>query len=113
MDYIISFIKSIFAFIVGIALILLCYYHVHIPVLPSVSIYPIALFLADEKCRSFRKFFVIIGTLVGIACYLGNAILSIIYFPNYLNVFGIILEFVTTFAFISAGYTLFTALRES
>lgn len=110
MSYLVSFIKSSFAFCVGVVLIVIFYYYVHIPVLPCISVQLIALFLNDDKCRFFRRLFVIIGALLGIACYLGNAILSIIYFPAYSNVFGIIFDFITAFAFLSAGFTMFIGL---
>lgn len=110
MSYVFSFIKSFFAFCVGVVLIFLFYYYVNIPVIPCMSIHLIALFLSDEKCRFFRRFFVVIGSLLGIACYLGNAILSIIHFPAYMNVLGIFFSFVTTFAFLSAGFTMFVKL---
>ena len=112
MSYLFSFIKSGIAFCAGVILTLLFYYYVHIPVIPCASVYLIALFLNDGKCLFFRKLFVIIGALLGIACYLGNAILSIIHFPAYSNVFGIIFDFVTAFAFLSAGLTLFIGLRS-
>ena len=109
MSYIISFIKSFFAFCLGVVLIFVFYYHLSIPIVPCVSIHLIASLLADEKCV-FRRFFVIIGTLLGIFCYVGNAILSIIDFPAYMGVFGIIFSFITAFAFLSAGFTMFIGL---
>ena len=110
MSYLVSFIKSITAFCAGIVLTLIFYYYVHIPVLPCVSVQLIALFLNDGQCRFFRRLFVIIGALLGIACYLGNAILSIIHFPAYSNIFGIVFDFITAFAFLSAGFTMFIGL---
>ena len=112
MSYVVSFVKSLFAFCVGVVLILVFYYYVHIPVIPCISIYLIAVFLADEKCRVFRMFFVIIGALLGIVCYSGNAILSIVHFPDYLNVLGIFFSFITAFAFLSAGFTYFLGLKN-
>ena len=111
MNYLISFIKSIFAFCAGIVLIFIFYYYISIPAIPCVSVHLIALFLNDGNCRFFRKLFVIIGVLLGIACYLGNAILSIVHFPAYSNVLGIIFDFVTAFAFLSAGFTMFVGLK--
>lgn len=111
MGYVISFIKSFFAFCVGVVLIFLFYYYVSIPIIPCISIHLIALLLTDEKCLFFRRFFVVIGTLLGIACYLGNAILSITHFPAYLNILGIAFSFVTAFAFLTAGITMLMGLR--
>ena len=110
MNYVASFCKSFFAFCLGIVLIFIFYYHVSIPVLPCISIHLIASLLVDDKCHTLRRFFVVIGSLLGIACYLGNAILSIIHFPTYMNVLGILLSFVTAFAFLSAGFTMFIGL---
>lgn len=112
MSYVVSFIKSFFAFCVGIVLIFVFYYYVSIPLVPCISIYLIASLLADGKCRSSRRFFVVIGTLLGIVCYLGNAILSIIHFPAYMNILGILFSFITAFVFLSTGVTMFVALGK-
>lgn len=113
MSYLISFVKSFFAFFVGIVLIFIFYYYVSIPVISCISIHLIASLLNDGNCHSLRRFFVIVGALLGITCYLGNAVLSIIHFPAYSNVLGILLDFVTAFAFLSAGFTMFIGLKTN
>ncbi len=111
MSYLVSFMKSFFAFCVGVVLVLIFYYYVSIPVIPCISVHLIALLLNDGNCCFFRRLFVVIGSLLGIICYLMNAILSIVHFPAYSNVFGIIFDFITAFAFLSAGFTMFIGLK--
>lgn len=112
MNHVAGFLKCVFSFCVGVVLILVFYYYVSIPIIPCISIHLIASLLNDGTFHSLRRFFVIIGTLLGIACYLGNAILSIIHFPAYMNVWGILFSLATSFAFLSTGFTMFIALRR-
>ena len=104
-----SFFKSLIAFILGIIMLFAFYYLISIPILPCIYIYVIALFLGDNKLV-FRRFFIIIGIILGIYFYGANAILSIINYPEYLNIIGIIFELITCFAILSAGITTYTGI---
>lgn len=97
-----GFIKNLFAFIIGCVLLLLFYQFVNIPILPYISIYAISILFGNGNIKS-RMFFIVIGTIIGTYLYGMDAILSIKYYPKYLNILGIILEFVTAISILSTG----------
>lgn len=104
--------KNTFAFIIGTVMIFLFYYLVSVPVIPCISIYAIALLFANNSKKS-RIMFVIIGAIIGTYFYGMNAILSIKYYPNYLNILGIVLEFITALAFIVAAKICISSLKKN
>lgn len=106
-----SFIKSFGAFCIGLVVSLLLYNYSEAPVFPCVSVYITALCFNDGKYLGVRRFFSLINCLLGIYFYSANAILSIIHFPQYSNAWGIIFDFITAFAFLSAGFVLIPNLK--
>lgn len=104
-------IKNFFAFIIGTAMIFLFYYLVNIPVIPCVSIYAIALLFANNSIKS-RIMFIILGTIIGVYFYGMNVILSIKYYPEYLNILGIVLEIITTISFIGAATIFVSSIKK-
>ena len=105
-----SVLKSILAFVLSIAVILFCYYHVSIPILPCVAIYIFMPFV-DNRTGRFHSVLVWLAALAGAYLYGANAVLSIIHYPQYLTVFGICAEFLTAFAFIGAAIINASAAR--
>lgn len=105
-------IKNFLAFIIGLILLLLFYYYVSIPIIPCISVYATSNLFANNSIKS-RVFLIIIISLIGIYFYTANAILSIVHYPKYLNIFGIILEFITVFSFLTACITLVKAWKKS
>ena len=97
-----QFIKTIFAFIIGMVATLFCYFCVSIPILPSISVFPVFMLFASDSYLNLRKIFVIITGLFGIYLFGAGAIESIIYYPDYMNVLGIICSFVTAFSYIGS-----------
>lgn len=103
--------KNFFAFIIGIVMIFLFYYLISIPVIPCISIYAIALLFSNSNIKS-RIIFIIIGTIIGAYCYGMNAFLSIKYYPEYLNILGIIFELITALSFIGAAIIIISAFKN-
>ena len=103
--------KNIFAFLIGIGLLLFFYYHISIPIIPSLSIYPIMLLFENNSLKT-RFLFVLLGTIIGVYIYSANAILSIINYPKYLKIIGIILEIVNVFAILTTGITFLQLLYK-
>lgn len=99
--------RSFFAFLIGLVLILLFYYFVSIPILPCVSIFAAALlFVANDRHMRLRMGFIIALTIIAIWIYLNNAISMIRFYPQYGNVLAIIFEFITVLSFVGAGITM-------
>lgn len=103
-------IKNFLAFLIGLVLLLLFYYYVSIPIIPCISVHATSNLFTNNSVKS-RIFLIIIISLIGIYFYTANSVLSIIHYPNYLNIFGIILEFITAFSFFTACVTLVRAWK--
>lgn len=110
-EKIMGILKNTFAFIMGTAMIFLFYYLVSIPVIPCVSVYAIATLFANDSTKS-RIMFIIVGTIIGVYFFGMNAILSIKYYPEYLNILGIVLEFITAISFIGAAMACISSLKR-
>lgn len=98
----IDFLKSLSAFIIGVVLLFIFYIFVNIPIIHCIYIYAIAILFLDKKTH-FRTFFIIIGSLIGICLYGLNVVVSIINYPDYLTIIGILLEVVDIFAIIGTS----------
>lgn len=95
-------IKTIFAFIIGMIATLLCYFFISIPILPSISVYPVFMLFASDSYLKLRKVFVIITGFFGIYLFGAGAVESIIYYPDYMTILGIIFSFITAFSYIGS-----------
>ena len=58
-----SFIKSLIAFLIGVALLFVFYAYINIPIIHCIYIYAIANIFSDDKYKG-RIFFIIIGALL-------------------------------------------------
>lgn len=107
-----NFIKNIFAFIIGMVALVLFVHFIRIPILPCIYVYIITNLFENDNLKS-RRFFVLIGSLIGLFIYSYNAIASIIYYPKYLNVIGIIFEFITAFSILTASIFNYSILKQA
>ncbi|WP_258107028.1 hypothetical protein [Christensenella minuta] len=99
--------RSLFAFLIGLGLLLLFYYFISIPILPCVSIFAAALlFVANDRHMRLRMGFIVSLTVIAIWIYLNNAISMIRFYPQYGSVLAVILEFITIFAFVGVGVSM-------
>ena len=97
-----SFFKSIIAFIISIILSMLIYNYIAIPLVPALPIYCCALFLSDDKFSKFRYFLVILNALFAVYMYGYATYYSIVFYPQYQSILGIIANFVNILAIITA-----------
>lgn len=95
-------IKTILAFLIGIIATFLCYRYINIPVLPSISVYPVFMMFLSDAHIKLRRIFVIITGIFGIYLFGAGAIESIIYYPEYMTILGIIFSFITAFSYIGS-----------
>ena len=96
--------KSFGAFLIGLGALYLFYTFIYIPILPIACIYLTALlFVGTDRNLVARRTFIIIITVISVCLYLYNAIGSIVYYPQYGNVLGIVFDFITAFALLGSG----------
>ena len=108
-----NFIKTIFAFILSLVATFFCYTSVSIPVLPCATVYLAAFFLLSGSYFKLRRVLSVITGLFGIYLFAVGAIESIIFYPNYMTILGIIFSFVTAFAYIGSTIFCCAALTSS
>lgn len=96
--------RSIIAMFIGIGSTLLFHYFISVPILPAVSIFLTALlFVAKDRHMIMRMVCIIVSTIFALLLYLTNAISMIVFYPQYGNVFGVVMEFLTAFACVVSG----------
>lgn len=100
----------------GAAIVYLAFRFVHIPILPCCAVYA-AMYISARGLRTHPAPAVIsIGgvALFGVLCYGVSIYFSIVSYPAYLTVVGILLEAATVLAFLAAaGLNIFLVLQES
>jgi len=97
-----SILGGVAALAIGIGAMLFCYYLVSIPILPCLSVYAVGMLFNDGRTPRIRSLLVILFGLASIALYGTQAVMMIVQYPKYGNWFGVILEWITTFAFLGA-----------
>lgn len=107
--------KSIFAFFVGLIVLLLFYYLVSIPIIPGISIYVACLLFTNttNSGRKVRTFLIFLLMVIGIIIYGNNTFMMFKYRPEYGNWLAIILEALTTLSIFSAWVTLNSCLKRN
>lgn len=107
-----NFIKNLFAFVIGMITLVLFVLIFRLPIVPCIYVHIIANLFENDDLKS-RRFFVLVGSLIGLSVYLYNAIASIIYYPKYYTVIGIIFEFITAFSILTALIFNYSMLKQA
>ena len=101
-----SFLFMLLGLVAGCGAIILCYAFVSIPIVPCAAVW-LAGFLCSKAIRGISRAVVVIAkiivaivALLGIALFGYGVYQSIAFFPEYLNVFGIILNIITVIGFV-------------
>lgn len=105
-----SFLKSIAAFIISLALTIFIYNYISIPIVPAMAIHCCALLFADDKYK-FRYFLVVILAIVGVYLYGFNVYYSIAFYPQYRTIIGIIIDIANIFSIIGAAMLFYPKKR--
>jgi hypothetical protein len=90
--------KNLFAFFIGMALVLFFYYYLRIPIIPAVSIYAISNLFKNDSKRS-RVVFIIIATFLSTTLYTLNAFGLF----KERSLLSAVFEFITACAILGAG----------
>lgn len=108
-----NFIKTVFAFIVGFIATYLCYLYVNIPIAPCMTVYLVTFLFNSNNFLKLRRAFVLITGIWGIFLFGFGALYSIIEYPNYMSILGIVFSLITTFSYVGATIVCFAGITST